>query len=113
MQACANKIAVSYAMFTKQTMFAAPAEKPIRIDGHPDVRLQFGNALPDSHGGRALIFLVDTNFQRMARRPGGIPRAQALRNAHTQVLHSLGRGIPSLGNSRSAPIRATHLRPIN
>ena len=37
-------------------------------------------------GNSAREFAVETNFQRMACRPGGIPRAQALRNAKKEVL---------------------------
>jgi hypothetical protein len=33
----------------------------------------------------ARIFPVDTNFQRMARRPGGISRDEAIRNADAKV----------------------------
>lgn len=33
----------------------------------------------------ARIFPVETNFQRMARRPGGVPRDEALRNASSQI----------------------------
>jgi hypothetical protein len=31
------------------------------------------------------FFFVDTRFQRMARRPGGIPRTQALENAQSKI----------------------------
>ena len=37
-------------------------------------------------GNSAREFAVETNFQRMACRPGGIPGAQALRNAKKEVL---------------------------
>jgi hypothetical protein len=33
----------------------------------------------------ARIFFVDTRFQRMARRPGGIPRDKAIRNAEIEI----------------------------
>jgi hypothetical protein len=33
----------------------------------------------------ARTFFVDTRFQRMARRPGGVPRAQALENAQARI----------------------------
>lgn len=36
----------------------------------------------------ARTFVVDTRFQQMARRPGGIPRAQALESAQTEIEHS-------------------------
>jgi hypothetical protein len=39
-----------------------------------------------AHGGvRALIFPVVTNFHKMARRPGGVSRQQALRNAQNEL----------------------------
>jgi hypothetical protein len=34
---------------------------------------------------RALIFPVMTNFHKMARRPGGVTRQQALRNAQKEL----------------------------
>jgi len=40
----------------------------------------------------AVVFSMETSFQRMARRPGGIPRQQALRNARTGVLRLFIRG---------------------
>jgi hypothetical protein len=33
----------------------------------------------------ARTFFVDTRFQQMARRPGGVPRAQALENAQARI----------------------------
>jgi hypothetical protein len=33
----------------------------------------------------ARLFFVDTRFQKMARRPGGMPRAQAIENAQQQI----------------------------
>lgn len=33
----------------------------------------------------ARIFDVDSSFQKMARRPGGVPREQAIRNAQAQI----------------------------
>src|SRR5262245_15381547 len=33
----------------------------------------------------ARVFFVDTRFQQMARRPGGIPRTQALENAQSKI----------------------------
>jgi hypothetical protein len=36
----------------------------------------------------ARIFFVDTRFQRMARRPGGVPRTQALENAQSKIADS-------------------------
>jgi hypothetical protein len=35
-------------------------------------------------GHRVRVFPVETNFHRMARRPGGVSRPQALRNARTE-----------------------------
>jgi len=37
--------------------------------------------VPSRYGSQTVIFSVETNFQRMARRPGGISRQQALSNA--------------------------------
>jgi hypothetical protein len=34
----------------------------------------------------AIVFSLETSFQRLARRPGGLPRQQALRNARTGAL---------------------------
>lgn len=39
----------------------------------------------DSDNSEARIFPVETRFQRMARRPGGISREQAIEQAWTQV----------------------------
>jgi hypothetical protein len=36
----------------------------------------------------ARMFFVDTRFQRMARRPGGIPRAEAVKNAQAEIEES-------------------------
>lgn len=33
----------------------------------------------------ARIFLVDTPFQRMARRPGGVPREEAIQSAQSEI----------------------------
>jgi len=41
--------------------------------------------MSDSGDRDARIFPVETRFQRMARRPGGIPRDRAIENAWTQV----------------------------
>jgi hypothetical protein len=41
---------------------------------------------------RVVIFPVVTNFETMARRPGGLPRDQALRNARIRVQRLTGRG---------------------
>jgi len=34
----------------------------------------------------AIVFSLETSFQRLARRPGGLPRQQALLNARTGAL---------------------------
>jgi hypothetical protein len=42
--------------------------------------------VPDNNSKKdARIFSVETNFQKMARRPGGIQREQALMNAETEL----------------------------
>jgi hypothetical protein len=41
--------------------------------------------VPAHRGVRALIFPVVTNFHKMARRPGGVSRQQALRNAQNEL----------------------------
>jgi hypothetical protein len=38
-----------------------------------------------SDAGGARTFSVDTRFQQMARRPGGVPRTRALQNAQTEI----------------------------
>jgi len=51
------------------------------------VKLQhlIGTAMPLSTRS-AIVFSLETSFQRLARRPGGPPRQQALRNARTGAL---------------------------
>jgi hypothetical protein len=41
--------------------------------------------MSESSNREARIFSVETRFQRMARRPGGISRAQALENAQQKI----------------------------
>lgn len=41
--------------------------------------------MSDKKGQEGHIFFVDTRFQRMARRPGGLTREDALARAHAQV----------------------------
>jgi hypothetical protein len=41
---------------------------------------------------RVLVFPVVTNFETMARRPGGLPRHQAVLNARIRVQRLFGRG---------------------
>jgi hypothetical protein len=43
------------------------------------------DAVPDNDSNDARIFPVETNFQKMARRPGGILREQALMNAEIEL----------------------------
>ena len=51
-------------------------------------------------GIHALIFPVETRFQKLACRPGGVPRKVAIRNAKKQILCMLA--IPLI---RSATLR--------
>ena len=39
----------------------------------------------------ARMFPVDTRFQQMARRPGGVPRTRALQNAQTEIAQDKSR----------------------
>lgn len=41
--------------------------------------------MSDNGNGEARVFAVETRFQKLARRPGGIPRDQALENAQANV----------------------------
>jgi hypothetical protein len=41
--------------------------------------------VPAHRGARVLIFPVVTNFHKMARRPGGVSRQQALMNAQKEL----------------------------
>jgi len=50
---------------------------------------------------RALIFPVETRFQKLASRPGGMPRALAIRNAKKQILCVLA--IPLIRSARIGP----------
>jgi hypothetical protein len=56
------------------------------------------------------FFAVETNFQRLACRPGGIPRDQALRNAKIQVLRLFTRTREPIGDGRDMPVSAIPLR---
>jgi hypothetical protein len=49
--------------------------------------------VPAHRGVRVLIFPVVTNFHKMARRPGGVSRQQALRNAQRELERFLPRAI--------------------
>jgi hypothetical protein len=71
----------------------------------------------------ARIFLADTRFQQMARRPGGVPREQAVERAQATLdelkqeftgwlderLHDLGAAIQAL---ESAPFDAARLETV-
>jgi hypothetical protein len=50
---------------------------------------------------RTLIFPVETRFQKLAIRPGGIPRQLAIRNAKKQILCILA--IPLVRSARIRP----------
>lgn len=52
--------------------------------------------VPARLGARAVIFPVVTNFHRMASRPGGLSRQEALRNAQ-QELRRFGHRIVPIG----------------
>ncbi len=41
--------------------------------------------VPSCYAARAIVFAVETNFQRMARRPGGLSRREALTNAQKEL----------------------------
>jgi hypothetical protein len=43
---------------------------------------------------RAVVFPVVTNFHRMARRPGGLSRQEALRNAQQELQRFGHRAVP-------------------
>src|SRR6516225_4486321 len=54
--------------------------------------------VPAYRGVRALIFPVVTNFHKMARRPGGVPRQQALRNAQSIETRVTERDLPAIAD---------------
>jgi hypothetical protein len=63
------------------------------------------NVAPDRNI-RFAVFPVVTNFETMARRPGGLPRDKALLNARIRVQRLIGRGGKSAEKSlasRRAP----------
>lgn len=66
--------------------------------------------MSDNKSAYARVFPVVTNFQKMARRPGGMPREQALRNAKIQVLRLFIRSREPVGDGHNMPIRAIPLR---
>ena len=41
--------------------------------------------MPDQDNGDVRIFNVETSFQKLARRPGGVPRDSAVEKAHAKV----------------------------
>ncbi len=41
--------------------------------------------MPSDNSAHAFVFPLETTFQKMARRPGGVSRRQALMNAHKEV----------------------------
>jgi hypothetical protein len=41
--------------------------------------------MPRHYSAQAVIFPVETSFQRIARRPGGLSRQQALTNAQKEL----------------------------
>jgi hypothetical protein len=62
------------------------------------------SAAPHSH--RVFVFAVVTNFETMARRPGGLPRDKALLNARMRVQRLIGRGgsaVEKAAQRRRAP----------
>jgi hypothetical protein len=66
--------------------------------------------MADDNNAYARVFPVETNFQRMACRPGGVPREQALRNAKIHVLRLFIRSRETVGYDRNGPIHALPLR---
>jgi len=50
--------------------------------------------VPARLGVRAVVFPVVTNFHRMARRPGGLSRQEALRNAQQELQRFGHREVP-------------------
>jgi hypothetical protein len=63
-------------------------EKNLTMNFTPDRNIRFA------------IFPVVTNFETMARRPGGLPRDKALLNARIRVQRLIGRGG---GSAEKAP----------
>jgi hypothetical protein len=61
------------------------------------------NSAPGSNT-RAIIFRVVTNFETMARRPGGVPRDQAVLNARIRVQRLSGCGSKPI--AKTPPPRA-------
>jgi len=81
-------------MFSNATSVANPTQGKVR----PMIELltSANNNLivvPAHRGVRALIFPVVTNFHKMARRPGGVPRQQALRNAQRELQRFVPRAV--------------------
>jgi hypothetical protein len=57
--------------------------------------------VPVHRGARAVVFPVVTNFHRMARRPGGPSRREALRNARQELWRFVDRTMRP-GDERAA-----------
>jgi hypothetical protein len=51
--------------------------------------------VPARRGAGAVIFPVVTNYHRMASRPGGLSRQEALRNAQKELQSFVHRTIPT------------------
>jgi len=51
--------------------------------------------VPARRGAHAVIFPVVTNYHRMASRPGGLSRQEALRNAQQELRRFVHRTIPT------------------
>jgi hypothetical protein len=64
------------------------------------------NVAPDGTS-RAVIFRVVTDFEVKVRRPGGLPRDQALLNARIRVQRLTGQGDKARGKApaKTAPSR--------
>jgi len=64
------------------------------------------NVAPDGNS-RAVIFRVVTDFEVKVRRPGGLPRDQALLNARIRVQRLSGQGDKAEGtaSAKTSPSR--------
>ena len=54
-----------------------------------------GNPIIVSARDGVRVFPVETNFHRMARRPGGVSRQQALRNVRAELERLVHRTMPA------------------
>jgi hypothetical protein len=60
------------------------------------LRSAYGNLIvAPRRGAGAVIFPVVTNYHRMASRPGGLSRQEALRNAQKELQRFVHRTIPT------------------